>query len=151
MAIAVVTRLSTAAWPVSWRFSAASAASRSVRSRAKPIASPESPRRISLSSTQRREPLMMTWRRSIACPAAAADCASARLAGAQRRERTGKKPLAAGAKEIECGRAAAERGAELVKTCGEPGPLAAQRGETQGLAIDDESGHGRNRQNEPDE
>ncbi len=69
----------------------------------------------------------------------------------ERALRAGEKALAGCAKEIQRGRAAAERGPEFIDCGGEARPLARERGDAQRLAIDDEAGYGRDRQNEPQE
>ncbi len=71
--------------------------------------------------------------------------------GAERAQRAGEEALAAWAEEIKRGRAAAERRAELVEARGQSCALGSERGNAQALAIDDEAGHGRNRQHKPQE
>src|SRR6185437_16349802 len=70
---------------------------------------------------------------------------------AQGVQRAGKEAFATRAKEVKRGRAAAERGAELVEAGDQPGALSAERGNAQALAIDGEAGNSGDRQNKPEE
>jgi len=59
--------------------------------------------------------------------------------------------MPARAEEVKRARAAAERATKVIEAGGQPRTLGCERGDAQALAVDDEAGHGGNRQNEPQE